>query len=198
MPDLLKALPDDHTPLLTVALIIAVTLLLSRALKRLVHRLTATGHINPFMAARLQVARRWGFLTIAGLVVLQAAGLFDNAWALLSAVLATVAIGFFAAWSLLANATSALLILAFRPFRHGDVVELVEPTNATTQGGTVVDINMMFTTLRERDEESGRESVLHIPNALFFQKLVRTRTAEESARTVPFYRESQEPPAPVG
>ncbi|MGD8862972.1 MAG: mechanosensitive ion channel family protein [Myxococcales bacterium] len=196
MNDLLKALPNDHSSTLTVMLIIAVTLLVSRAVKRLVLRLAATGHLNPLMAARLQVIRRWVFWLVAGLVVLQATGLFDNAWALLSAVLAAVAIGFFAVWSLLANATSALLILAFRPFRHGDAVELVEPTNGTVLGGTVVDINMMYTAVRERDADSGREAVLHIPNSLFFQKLVRTRIVEEAPRTVPFYRESQEPPAP--
>lgn len=192
MPAQLQSLlPPDHIPLVAVLLAVIAALLLSWAARRLVRRLGKSGHLSPVMAQRLQVGVRYGVLAVATLVVLQATGLFDNAWALLSAVIATVAIGFFAVWSLLSNATGALLILTFRPFRHGDRVELVEPTNGTVLGGAVLDINLMFTTLEERDPESGDRSILQIPNNLFFQKVVRTREAEPlSPAEEPFYRDS--------
>lgn len=191
MNELLAKLPPGSAALSTVLLTLLVAMLLSRGMARLIRRLATDGHLSAVMAGRLQLTRRWTVIVVAGLVVLQATGLFDNAWALLSAVLAAVAIGFFAAWSLLSNATSALLILAFRPFRSGDSVELVEPTNRTVLGGKVTDINLMYTTLEETDEETGRVAALHIPNSLFFQKLVRVHTLHEP-RTEPFFRESQE------
>ena len=142
------------------------------------------------MGGRLQLARRWALFVVAGLIVLQATGLFENAWALLSAVLATLAVGFVAAWSLLSNATSALLILAFRPFRSADAIELVEPSNGSVLGGRVTDMNLMYTTLEEKDEATGRSATLHVPNNLFFQKLVRVRSPHEPSAE-PFFRESQ-------
>ncbi len=195
MNELLEKLPPGSTALSTVLLTLVAALLLSRGMVRLIRRLESDGHLSPVMAGRLQLTRRWIVFIIAGLVVLQATGLFENAWALLSAVLATVAIGFFAAWSLLSNATAALLILAFRPFRNGDNVDLVEPTNRTVLGGKVTDINLMYTTLEEQDEETGKVAVLHIPNSLFFQKLMRVHTTHEPG-TEPFFRESPEKPRP--
>ncbi|MDH5674870.1 MAG: mechanosensitive ion channel family protein [Myxococcales bacterium] len=173
-----------------VALLLAI--LVSRGLRRLIRRLASHGHLSPIMEQRLQSGRRWAVFVLAGLTLLQATGLFDNAWALLSAVLATVAIGFFAVWSLLSNATSALLILMFRPFRLGDTVELVEPTNRTVLGGVVLDINLMYTTLEETDAETGAIARLQVPNNLFFQKLMRTRMAAPVPVAEPFFREGQD------
>lgn len=175
------------TPLFKTLATIAVAILVSFALRRVIERLSTIGHVSPIMGGRLQVLRRWAVLIVTCLVILQATGLFGNAWALLSTILATVAIGFIAAWSILSNVTSAILILTFRPFRHGDVVELVEPTNGTNVGGKVIDINMMYTTIRERDPESGETSTLHVPNNLFFQKLIRTRGPATTPSTTPFY-----------
>jgi small-conductance mechanosensitive channel len=44
-----------------------------------------------------------------------------------STALLAVALGFVAAWSILSNATSAVLVLILRPFRIGDTVELMDP-----------------------------------------------------------------------
>ena len=64
-------------------------------------------------------------------------------WRVVAGVLA---VGFVAAWSVLSNATAALLVLTFRPFRLGDIVELVEPGGCAI-GGRVIDMNLIFTTL---------------------------------------------------
>lgn len=158
---------------LRLGVVIATALLASSLLKRVVRRLLRAGHLTEAMSSRVQKIRRWVIVIGAVLIGLQAAGLFDNAWALLSAVLAAIAIGFFAAWSLLSNSTSALIILVYRPFRVGDEIELIEPTNGTRLGGRVLDLNLMFTTLEMAGEDGAPPSLLHIPNNLFMQKAVR-------------------------
>lgn len=185
MDDLVRHL--NSTPVVTAIAAVALALLISRGIRRLLKRLTADGHISALMEGRFQGIRRWAVFIVTCLVVLQTTGMFGNAWALLSAMLATIAIGFFAAWSILSNVTAALLILTFRPFRHGDQVDLVEPTNGTQVSGKVVDINMMYTSLQERDPETRQTSTLYIPNSLFFQKLVRTRSTSYSTPATPFY-----------
>jgi small-conductance mechanosensitive channel len=89
-------------------------------------------------------------------------------WAILSTILAMVAIGFVAVWSLLSNVSSTVIILLFRPFSVGDELEFAgEPVK-----GKVVDLNFLYTTLREEDG-----TLIQIPNNLFFQKSVKRRRA---------------------
>ena len=136
-------------------------------------------------------------LLVVPLLMLQISGIAEHAWAALSAVLATIAIGFFAVWSLLANATSALILLAFRPFRVGDDVDLVEPGSGAGLSGRVQDMNLMFTTLQERSDGPDRQAgTLHIPNSMFFQKVVRVRPTMPAVHSTPFFAASQVPKPP--
>ena len=170
-------------------IVILVALLLSHVLRRLIATLHDAKHLAPVMARRLQTFRRWTILVVSVLILMQVFGVFGNAWALISAGLAAMALGFVAAWSMLSNATAALLLLTFRPFRLGDTVELVEPAG-TAIGGRVVDINLMYTTLSaELAENEAAEGprLLHIPNNLFFQKVVRTRSAHTRGSKATFF-----------
>lgn len=89
-------------------------------------------------------------------------------WAILSTLLAMVAIGFVAVWSLLSNLSSTVIILLFRPFSIGDELEFAgEPVR-----GKVVDLNFLYTTLKD---ETG--ALVQIPNNLFFQKSLKRRRA---------------------
>ena len=191
----------SHLPERTVSLglsLLTVLLLffLSSLLGRFINGLTSQGHLQPVMRRRLQLGRRWLSALIVPLPLLQATGLIEDAWTLVTTILATVAIGFFAVWSMLSNATSALLVVAFRPFRVGDEVDLVEPSNGSVLSGRVDDMNLMFTTLKENRPEGGK-SVLHIPNNLFFQKIVRVHgPPEEREQVTPFFAASQGPPIP--
>lgn len=174
---------------LAIAVIVVVALLLSRLLRRLVERRREAGHLTPVMAARLQRFRRWSMLGLTGLALMQALGLFGSAWSLISAGLAAVAIGFVAAWSVLSNATAALLVLTFRPFRIGDLVELLEASGASL-GGRVLDMNLMYTTLRveaQGEAAEGEPALLYVPNNLFFQKIVRARFARRYDSKAPFF-----------
>jgi small-conductance mechanosensitive channel len=109
---------------------------------------------------------RWIFVLLVLLLVLQQLGILQDVWAALVAVMAMVAIGFFAVWSILSNSLSTLLILIYKPFRIGDAIDIP----ADGLGGVVVDLNLMFTTLRD---DEGR--MIQIPNNQFFQKVFRRK-----------------------
>ena len=109
---------------------------------------------------------RWIFVLLILLLVLQQLGVLQDVWSALVAVMAMVAIGFFAVWSILSNALSTLLILIYKPFRIGDAIDI--PSDALA--GVVVDLNLMFTTLR--DDEG---HLIQVPNNQFFQKIFRRK-----------------------
>ncbi|MFH1602988.1 MAG: mechanosensitive ion channel domain-containing protein [Pseudomonadota bacterium] len=189
MSEYLKLLVTFAHEITAGLIIVAVALLLSRVLRRLIDTMYKSKHLAPIMARRLQTFRRWAILVVTVLILMQAVGVFGNAWALISAGLAAMAIGFVAAWSMLSNATAALLVLTFRPFRVGDIVELVEPSG-TAIGGRVVDMNLMYTTLSVQPaeaEQTDAPQLLHIPNNLFFQKVLRTRSSHERGSKATFF-----------
>ena len=150
---------------------IAVALGLYQLVRRSTRALAQHGQLQPTMALRLRLSARWVLIAGTTLIVLQQTGVFNQAWAVLSAILAAIAVGFVASWSLLSNATVALVLLVYRPFRVGDEVELLEPDGKVGVSGRVVDLNLLFTTLLE----SGDDAVVRIPNNLFVQKYSRVR-----------------------
>lgn len=109
---------------------------------------------------------RWCAVVLAVVLLLQAFGLLHNVWAMISAVLAMVAIGFVAVWSVLSNALCSLILMIARPFRVGDEIEL--PPDGMK--GKVVNFNMLFTTLKA---DGG--AFLQIPNNAFFQRVIYRR-----------------------
>jgi small-conductance mechanosensitive channel len=113
---------------------------------------------------------RYTLLTVWLVLVLQRLGVLANAWGVLSAVLALVAIGFFAVWSVLSNLLCTVVLLLMRPFRVGDTVE-IHPENLR---GKVIDLNFTFTTLRDEQGD-----LLRIPNNQFLQKVIRVQHGEE-------------------
>lgn len=105
--------------------------------------------------------------------ILQRLGVSGSAlWGTLTGFIAVAAVAFFAAWSVLSNIFCTLLILATRPFRLNDRIELLESGDKPGLGGRVVDINFVYTTLHETNED-GSDTVLQIPNSQFFQKITR-------------------------
>jgi small-conductance mechanosensitive channel len=151
-------------------LTVAVGLLLYYAVRRFTRTLARHGQITAIMALRLRMAARWLLVGSTALIVLQQAGVFDQAWAVLSAVVAALAVAFVASWSVLSNATCALLLLVYRPFRVGDEVELLESDGKVGVAGRVVDLNLLFTTLHEASD-----AVVRVPNNVFVQKYARVR-----------------------
>jgi small-conductance mechanosensitive channel len=169
IPDLSQILPVLLTAAPSAILIIVVAIVLNLVIGR---SLSLIGRRTSFTDQEIRPVRRtikW-IITIAALVfVLGAFGLnVGGMWGVLSTILAMVAIGFVAVWSVLSNTLCTLIIMVFRPFAVGDEVEI--PQDAVK--GRVIDLNVFFTTL-----DAGDGSVMQVPNNLFFQKVIRRRHA---------------------
>lgn len=117
----------------------------------------------------------WSVGIITVLLILQLLGVpIGSVWTMVSALLAMVAIGFVAVWSILSNTSSSVLLHVLDPFEKGDEIEIVEPTGGKGLSGKVIDINVMFTVLHTTDE-NGQHYVVHVPNNTFFQKTVKKK-----------------------
>lgn len=157
---LLHALP-------AVLLILAAASALQFLLRRILH---LVAHRTSFTESEVQPVERVGrwLIHLAALgFILQALGMnVSGLWGVLSTILAMVAIGFVAVWSVLSNTLCTLIILIFRPFAVGDELEFPgEPVK-----GRVVDLNFIYTSLETDDG-----AVMQVPNNLFFQKVLRRR-----------------------
>lgn len=137
-------------------------------------RLSRRGLIPTDLHRILRSILKWLTLIVLLLIIL---GLFGisvaSFWAALSGVLVLLAIGFVAVWSLLSNLLCSVLLIIFAPFRIDDVIEIQDPASPVTMRGQVIDINIMFTSIRVTDDHEG-ESLVRIPNNIFFQKYIRT------------------------
>lgn len=135
----------------------------------------------------LVALRRGGNVLIAAaavLLVLDRLGVSGTVlWTAFTGFAAVGAVAFFAAWSVLSNLFCTFLIVVTRPFRLHDQVELLENGEKPGLKGQVVDVNMIYTTLREQ-REGQPPSLLQIPNNLFFQRPLRrwpSRTEADGA-----------------
>jgi len=158
---LLAAVP---VALIVLLAAFALNLAVRRALLLLAHRTSLTAQeISP-----LQNIVSWLIRIVASIAVLGVFGFqLGGLWAMLSTILAMIAIGFVAVWSILSNTSATVLILILRPFGIGDEVEL----SSENVKGRVVDLNFFFTTVAV-----DATTVFRVPNNLFFQKCLK-RTA---------------------
>lgn len=124
---------------------------------------------------------RWLCLVIVFIIILQQLGVtISHIFAGLLTVAGMVAIGFIAVWSVLSNIMCSLLLVAFKVFRIGDELEVVEPAGSEKGlRGRVSGFNLMFTTLIEESEGDQPPSLVQIPNNIFFQKSLRRRPAAQ-------------------
>lgn len=153
---------------------VMAALALYQGVRRSTRLLVKRKQMTHVMALRLRLTARWVLATGTALIVLQQTGIFLQAWALLSAVVAALAVGFVASWSLLSNITCALLVLFYRPFRVGDEIEVLESDGKAVAKGRVIDLNLFFTTVVQGD------AAIRIPNNLFVQKYMRVQRAGEA------------------
>ena len=197
-------LPPWFMDWLTVVVPVAETLLtlglawlLVRALAWALQRARQRGRLAPELHAGL---RRGGALLIylaSGLLVLERLGVSRSVlWTALTGFMAVGAVAFFAAWSVLSNLFCSFLIVATRPFRINDVIEVLENVDKPGLCGQVVDINLIYTTLIDR-AEGARGCLLRVPNSLFFQRITRHRGASQE-RITPLHYSSHHPAPPAG
>ena len=147
------------------ALVVVVALVVDRIITAALHTLYRSGRLP---ISTVNILRRWarGALTVlVVLVIIALAGFkMDSLWTFLTAILAMVAIGFVAVWSILSNILTTLVILIWRPFNVGECVEVL-PEGVE---GQVIDINFLYTTLKTEDGKK-----VAIPNNFFAQKFIR-------------------------
>lgn len=180
-------LPDWAHPwldLITLGLQIVLIVLLAVIVRSLVARIITRVVKRHNLPLELIVGgRRLASIFIWGSVVLL---IMDRVgvsgavmWTAVTGFATVAAVAFFAAWSVLSNLFCAVLIYATRPFRLHDHIEILESGDKPGLGGEVLDIRLIYTTLREPGEE-GSSHLLQIPNSLFFQRVVRVRSEGEA------------------
>lgn len=162
--------------LFIIILIIFLSLVILKfsigALKKLQIR-----HLPSPVLTHLQTLIKWVIFVGAVLLIIQQFGIEINSlWAVISTIMAMVAIGFVAVWSVLSNLLCTLMLIIFHPFRIGDDIEIIDPAMTEGLGGKVRNINLIFTTLSAPD----KLSTIQIPNNLFFQKILRKRKGQQT------------------
>ena len=116
---------------------------------------------------------RWTLMMAALMMVLERLGVSATVlWTAFTGFATVGAVAFFAAWSVLSNLFCAFLIFTARPFRLGDGIELMDAADKPGPRGRVVDINLLYTTLEDGDSTT-EGTLLQIPNALIFQRVLR-------------------------
>ncbi len=181
LPPWLESWLGELTALVQVVVVVLCALLLRWVLLRLVKRVTVRYDLP---AEIVIVARRTiGFLVgfAALLLVLRVLGVSGAVlWGAFTGFATVAAVAFFALWSVLTNVFCALLILVTRPFRLLDHIELVESGDKPGLRGRVIDMNLVYVTLEESHPQG--ESVLRVPNSLFFQRATRRWRGEPPPR----------------
>ena len=154
--------------LATVALIVSTALAiaaLNRLLRGWVRSLEARVHLpyeTVLVATRVVGSCLW---LVTALLVLNLWGIgLGGLWTLLASAVPVIGVGFLAVWTMVSNVTASFFITLWRPFRLGQIVEIL-PENLK---GRVIERNLMFTMLRDEDG-----NLLQVPNNLFFQKMFR-------------------------
>jgi small-conductance mechanosensitive channel len=174
MPDFSQLAPALLAAVPTALFVLIGAILANAVTGRVLALVARRGRLTKAEIAPARRIAKWLIILAALVLILGAFGMnVGGLWGILSTVLAMIAIGFVAVWSVLSNTHCTVMILIVRPFAIGDEIEFVgEPVK-----GRVVDLNFIFTTV---DASDG--SVMQIPNNLFFQKVLhrRHRQAEVS------------------
>ncbi|HVU34680.1 MAG TPA: mechanosensitive ion channel domain-containing protein [Opitutaceae bacterium] len=172
LPDLSAAVPGLLAGLPTAAAIMAAGVVLNFIIRRALLLLARRTSLTEQEVLPIHRVIRWLIVAVCGILILGGFGLnIGGFWGIVSTILAMVAIGFVAVWSVLSNTLCTVIIMLFRPFSVGDEVEFVgEPVK-----GRVNDLNFVYTTL-----DAGDGSVMQVPNNLFFQKVIRRRHGSQT------------------
>lgn len=151
-------------PILSSLIIVAIALVILTAFKRGLGLVEKMGRLDPSLMATFMTMGRWLVIIGAGAALLQTWNIIENVWTTLTGVLALVAIGFVAVWSILSHALCSVILLLSRPFRVGDYIEFV----GDDFGGRVKEVNLLYTTVTMDDG-----GYAQIPNNMVFQKVLK-------------------------
>ncbi len=140
MPVMIAALP------VAIAIILA-GILMNMVVGRSLRMLAGRTHLDERDIAPARRVLKWLIRIITAVLVLNVFGFqLGGIWSIISTVLAMVAIGFVAVWSLLSHTSATLLLVIILPFHIGDDIAL--PSENVS--GRVADLNFFYTTLVDR------------------------------------------------
>ncbi len=164
---------DIAIPMLQILLIVFVAWLLLRLFKRVIKRASAHYDFPHELLMPINTVVRWLICAGALLLILERLGVSASVlWSAFTGFATVGAVAFFAAWSVLSNLFCAFLIFTVGPFRVGDHIEVLDTAEKPGALGRVVDINLLYTTLEDATAPAPG-TLIQIPNALIFQRLVR-------------------------
>lgn len=160
-PELLKQITYS-------AAILIIALVVMTGLQRALILMARQFNLPMLNTRPLRLVIRYSVLVLAISLILQEFHINDMGTVLkvIGTVMGLVAIGFVATWSVLSNFLCTFVLILFKPFAIGDEVEI--PGDAVA--GRVVDITLIFTTLR-----SSAGEYVQVPNNMFFQKIFKRR-----------------------
>ena len=160
-------------PVLQILLIVLVAWLLHRLFKRVIQRASDHYEFPNELLMPIHTVVRWLIIGGSVLLILERMGVSASVlWSAFTGFATVGAVAFFAAWSVLSNLFCAFLIFTVGPFRVGDHIEVLDTAEKPGALGRVIDINLLYTTLEDFNSPSG-QSLLQIPNALVFQRVLR-------------------------
>jgi len=183
-------------PFIKSALAVVAGVLIYSLICRALKKIAAKGFLDYQLRLILGNIVKWLIVVVVILLFLGFFGVsVGTLWAALSGILALVAVGFVAVWSVLSNVLCSVLLIVFSPFRIGDEIEVQEPTANFAVRGKVVSMNMLYTSLEVTDRERGEAdgTILRIPNNIFFQKYVRCIPGRGTESLQKFVARRQEP-----
>ena len=165
---------DTFMPVGRFGLILLCAWIARKLIVALIRRLEARNVIPTELVRGLRRVTTFLITTTALVVVLDTLGVSATMlWTVFTGFVAVGAVAFFAAWSVLSNVFCTFLIFTTRPFRLFDKIELLEGGDKPGLCGEVIDVNLIYTTLKEATSDGQPGSVLQVPNSLFFQRVLR-------------------------
>jgi small-conductance mechanosensitive channel len=154
-----------------IALVLVGGFLLIRVAIRALDAVAERRHFDTMAFRPFRELVKWiGLLLILSLILGKFG--FDVVTAL-STVLALIAVGFVAVWSVLSNFLCTFLLILFRPFRIDEFIEF--PGDEGIRG-RVVELTALFTVLEDDDG-----TVFQVPNNQFFQKAIKKPRREKKS-----------------
>ncbi|MFT3717981.1 mechanosensitive ion channel family protein [Pseudorhodoferax sp.] len=170
---------DVLVPGLQIVGILVAAWLLQYLLRRLVARLGTRYQLPADLVTPARNLLRYLIYGAAFLLVMERLGVSATVlWTGFTGFVTVAAIAFFAAWSVLSNLFCSVLIFSTRPFRLGDVIEVIDAGDKPGIKGRVVNIQLVYTTLEDVLPDH-KGALLQVPNSLFFQKSLRRWRAAE-------------------
>lgn len=148
--------------------------------QRALFSLQRNGKLDGPMLFPLLGIIKWFIVVLVVLLVLYQLGIsLTVILTSVSGILMLVAIGFVAVWSVLSNVSCSFLLLVFPPFKFGDTIEIKEAEKEFGLKGKVIGLNLFYTTLAANDEKNG-DTLIRVPNNLFFQRVIICHSGEKT------------------